>query len=61
MCVFTGVKELERLDVVVCNYSCPTNIQKQLEQQGTPLVSTTWIVQCLINGSKLPTHNTAAI
>lgn len=53
------VKELVHLEVLVSSHSCPIDIQMQLEQLGTPLVSTTWIVQCLINGSKLPTDKTA--
>ena len=57
--VFTGVKELIHLEVLVSSHSCPIDIQMQLEQLGTPLVSSTWIVQCLINGSKLPTDKTA--
>lgn len=59
--VFTGASELERLEVVVSSRSCPVDIQKELEELGTPLVSTAWIVQCLINGSKVPTDNKTAI
>jgi hypothetical protein len=61
MLVFTGLKELEHLEVVVSSRSYPFYIQKELEDLGTPLVSTTWIVQCLINGSKVPTDSKTAI
>jgi len=55
------VSELEPLEVVVSSRSCPTDIQKELEELGMPLVSTAWIVQCLINGRKVPTDNKTAI
>jgi hypothetical protein len=55
------VKELKHLEVVVSSRSCPVDIQKEVEEVGMPLVSTTWIVQCLINGSKVPTDNKTAI
>lgn len=61
MFVFTGVSELKHLQVVVSSPSCPIDIQKELEELGTPLVSTAWIVQCLINGRKVPTDNKTAI
>jgi hypothetical protein len=55
------MNKLEHLEVVVSSRSCPVDIQKELEKLGTPLVSTTWIVQCLINGSKVPTDNKTAL
>jgi hypothetical protein len=52
--VLAGVKELGGLEVVVSNRSCPVDIQEQLKEAGKHLVSTEWIVQCLINGTKCP-------
>jgi hypothetical protein len=65
-CVFgisqkPSLKELEHLELVVCSCSCPFDIQKELEELGMPLVSTTWIVQCLINVSKVHTGSKSAI
>lgn len=40
--------------MVVSNRSCPVDIQEQLKEAGKHLVSTEWIVQCLINGTRCP-------
>ncbi|XP_069700537.1 TP53-binding protein 1-like isoform X2 [Periplaneta americana] len=47
-----GTKDLKDLQVVVAHHPCPYDIMKQLKELDKPVVSTTWIVQCLINGTK---------
>jgi hypothetical protein len=48
----TGIEEMEHLDVVVANHTFPLDIQEQLQEMGKNVVSTAWIVQCLINGTR---------
>ncbi|GBP21881.1 TP53-binding protein 1 [Eumeta japonica] len=39
---------------LVTDWECPHEIQNKANQENIPLVSTTWIIQCLIEGKILP-------
>ena len=47
-----AVKEMKDLQVFVSN-QCPFEVHKQIEELGKPLVTTKWVVQCLVNGCRL--------
>ncbi|KAJ9601156.1 hypothetical protein L9F63_000676, partial [Diploptera punctata] len=42
------MKEMEELDVLI-PYQCPFEIEKHINELGKPLVTTTWVTQCLVN------------
>lgn len=42
------------VDVIIADSSCPEEIIQKAEQLKIPIVSSEYIVQCLINGRKLP-------
>ncbi|XP_041368537.1 TP53-binding protein 1-like [Gigantopelta aegis] len=48
-----GAAEEMMLDVVVTDNTCPTNIKRRAEKLGIPVISTEWVIQCLINGHQV--------
>ncbi|XP_076330503.1 uncharacterized protein LOC143236114 [Tachypleus tridentatus] len=42
------------VDIVLSDPSCPQDVLKRAQQLSIPVLSSEWIIQCLINGQRLP-------
>lgn len=47
-------KASNAVDVIISDASCPSHILKKAKQLKIPIVSSEYVVQCLINGKRLP-------
>lgn len=55
---FSDAMETDFADtVVVSNWKCPSWAQKKAIQLNIPILSTTWVVQCIIEGKLCPQNH----
>ena len=48
-------KASNAVDIIISDSTCPSHIIKRAGQLGVPIVTSEYVVQCLINGRRLPT------
>lgn len=41
------------MDVIISDSTCPSTVMKKAQQMRIPVVSSEYVVQCLINGRRL--------
>lgn len=47
-------KASNSVDVIISDSTCPVSVIKKAQQMRIPVVSSEYVVQCLINGRRLP-------
>ena len=46
-------KASNAVDVIISDSTCPPSVMKKAQQMKIPIVSSEYVVQCLINGRRL--------
>ena len=46
-------RELKKIDLIIADSNIPSSIAKEARDQDKFIVTTEWIIQCLINGRKV--------
>lgn len=47
-------KDSTKVDIVISDSTCPQRVIQKASELGVPIVTSEYVVQCLINGKRLP-------